>query len=52
MSGFITMGEGRKEGKENRGTAAISLQLAFKERIAPATPGSEWLLLSLVIGYF
>ena len=46
------MGEGRKEGEKNRGTAAIALQLAFKERVAPATQGSDWLLLSLlVIGY-
>lgn len=45
------MGEGRKEGVKNRGTAAMSLQLAFKERVAPATQGSDWLLLLFVIGY-
>ena len=51
-SGFIAVGERRKEGEKKRGTADISLQLAFKERVAPATQGSDWLLFSLlVIGY-
>ena len=40
-SGIIALGGG---GEENRETVITSLQLAFTERVAPATQAFDWSL--------
>ena len=41
-SGIIARGGGG--GEKNRGTVIISLQLAFTERVVPATQAFDWSL--------
>ena len=47
-SGIITVGEGGggggEGGEKNRGTVITSLQLAFTERVVPATQAVDWSL--------
>ena len=45
-SGIIALGGGGggKRGEKNRGTVITSLQLAFTERVAPATQAFDWSL--------
>ena len=40
-SGIIALGGG---GEKNRGTVITSLQLAFAERVVPATQAFDWSL--------
>ena len=40
-SGIIALGEG---GEKNRGTVIRSLQLAFTQRLVPATQAFDWSL--------
>ena len=47
MSGIIAPGgggRGRGGGEKNRGTVITSLQLAFTERVVPATQAFDWSL--------
>ena len=41
---IIARGAGEGGGKKNRGTVITSLQLAFTERVAPATQAFDWSL--------
>ena len=43
-SGIIALGEGGGRGEKNRGTVITSLQLAFTERVVPATQAFDWSL--------
>ena len=42
VSGIIAQGRGG--GEKNRGTVITSLQLAFTERVVPATQAFDWSL--------
>ena len=44
VSGIIAQGRGGGGGEKNRGTVITSLQLAFTERVAPATQAFDWSL--------
>ena len=47
MSGIIALGGsggGGGRGEKNRGTVITSLQLAFTERVVPATQAFDWSL--------